>query len=173
MIELSVIRDLVAIFGVIAGLTYYVLIVRNSQRLRKMQIIFNWQQIMTHPENHRVWTNFVYHQNFSDYEDWLEKYGPINNPDAYVMMQATWASIRYTGTILQEGLVKADLIWKIIPLSWCILIYSKMRPLLLHWKEAFHDPHIGQLEDYLYNEARKQFPDVSLASELAKIPKET
>lgn len=172
MIELSVVRDLVAIFGVIAGLTYYVLVVRNSQRLRKMQIIFSWQQLMTRAENHRVWTNFVYHQNFSDYDDYIEKYGPINNPDAYVMMLTTWASIRYTGTILQEGLIRPELVWKITPPSWCILVFSKMQPLLKHWREAFNDPHYGQIEEYLYNEARKQFPEVGRASEMAKIPTE-
>jgi hypothetical protein len=32
MFELSVIRDLVAIFGVIAGLTYYALTVRNQKK---------------------------------------------------------------------------------------------------------------------------------------------
>ena len=44
MIELSVIRDLVAIFGVIAGLTYYMTTVRNQNRTRRAQLymqIFN------------------------------------------------------------------------------------------------------------------------------------
>ena len=38
MIELSVIRDLVAIFGVIAGFSYYVLTVRNAQRNQQHQL---------------------------------------------------------------------------------------------------------------------------------------
>jgi len=33
-----VIRDLVAIFGVIAGFTYYVMTVRNSQRMQQMTL---------------------------------------------------------------------------------------------------------------------------------------
>ena len=32
------IRDLVAIFGVIAGFTYYVMTVRNSQRMQQMTL---------------------------------------------------------------------------------------------------------------------------------------
>ena len=38
MIELSVIRDLVAIFGVLAGFSYYILTVRNAQRNQRMQL---------------------------------------------------------------------------------------------------------------------------------------
>jgi hypothetical protein len=38
MIELSVVRDLVAIFGVIAGFSYYVLTVRNAQRNQQHQL---------------------------------------------------------------------------------------------------------------------------------------
>jgi len=38
MIELSVIRDLVAIFGVIAGFSYYVLTVRNTRKAHELQV---------------------------------------------------------------------------------------------------------------------------------------
>ena len=38
MIEISMVRDLVAIFGVIAGFSYYVLVVRNAQRTREMSL---------------------------------------------------------------------------------------------------------------------------------------
>jgi hypothetical protein len=38
MIELSVVRDLVAIFGVIAGFIYYVLTVRDNQKNQQMQL---------------------------------------------------------------------------------------------------------------------------------------
>ncbi len=38
MFELSVVRDLVAIFGVIAGFGYYVLTVRNKQENQRQQL---------------------------------------------------------------------------------------------------------------------------------------
>ena len=37
MIELSVFRDLVAIFGVIGGFSYYFLTVQNANKARKIQ----------------------------------------------------------------------------------------------------------------------------------------
>ena len=35
-VTLQIVRDVVAIFGVIAGFSYYVLTVRNSQRARAL-----------------------------------------------------------------------------------------------------------------------------------------
>jgi hypothetical protein len=35
---LQVARDLVAIFGVIVGFTYYVIVVRNSQKMQQLQL---------------------------------------------------------------------------------------------------------------------------------------
>ena len=37
MVELSVVRDIVAIFGVIAGFTYYVLTVRNTSKVSQKE----------------------------------------------------------------------------------------------------------------------------------------
>ena len=47
MIELSVIRDLVAIFGVIGGFTYYALTVRNAQRTRELTLKAQEQTLET------------------------------------------------------------------------------------------------------------------------------
>ncbi|TFH13219.1 hypothetical protein E4H04_12340 [Candidatus Bathyarchaeota archaeon] len=63
MIELSTIRDLVAIFGVIAGFSYYVLTVRNKQKnqelaleSRKLSIYTSLRNIFTCA---RVWLVLV------------------------------------------------------------------------------------------------------------------
>jgi hypothetical protein len=47
MIELSTIRDLVAIFGVIAGFSYYVLTVRANQRNQELNLKAQQQQLET------------------------------------------------------------------------------------------------------------------------------
>ncbi len=79
MIELSVIRDLVAIFGVIAGFTYYVLTVKANQKSQKHQqetrqvqflIEFNQQKIQTMVTDF----NEIMKAEWTDYEDWFSKY---------------------------------------------------------------------------------------------------
>jgi hypothetical protein len=47
MVELSVIRDLVAIFGVIAGFSYYVLTVRANKRNQQLMLQAQQQTLVT------------------------------------------------------------------------------------------------------------------------------
>ena len=90
MIELSAVRDVVAIFGVIAGFTYYVSIVRNNQRnqklaleTRKLQIYTTYRQVFTHHDFMRRYVDVMYNQVWEDVDDYFQKYGPSTNPDEY------------------------------------------------------------------------------------------
>ena len=60
MIELSVIRDLVAIFGVIAGFTYYVLSVRNANRSRQTQIFMPIYTYMWNVDLNSKWFEVMF-----------------------------------------------------------------------------------------------------------------
>jgi len=71
MIELSVTRDLVAIFGVIAGFSYYVLTVRNQNRTRQaqlfMQMYNRWNTLEL-----RTQFDIVMNADWNDYEGFIE-----------------------------------------------------------------------------------------------------
>jgi len=54
LLMLQVVRDLVAIFGVIAGFTYYVLTVRNAQKTRRALLFTQIYSDFTRPENLRL-----------------------------------------------------------------------------------------------------------------------
>jgi hypothetical protein len=47
MIELGMVRDLVAIFGVIAGFSYYVMNVRNTRKNQELQLETRQAQLFT------------------------------------------------------------------------------------------------------------------------------
>jgi hypothetical protein len=87
---LQVVRDLVAIFGVIAGFTYYVLTVRNTQKNQQLQLETRQAQLFmqiydkfTNKEYVKDWVDFVFLQEFDDYQEYMEKYGYRNNLDAW------------------------------------------------------------------------------------------
>ena len=90
MIELSVVRDVVAIFGVIAGFTYYVINVRYSQRMQQIQLETRQSQLfmpiyMQYYEKDflKNYRDIVSNWEWSDYNDFMEKYGPNTNPEAF------------------------------------------------------------------------------------------
>ena len=70
MIELSVVRDLVAIFGVIAGFSYYVMTVRNARKALKTQTLMRLREQQMSTE----WMNDyieLLETEWTDYDDFL------------------------------------------------------------------------------------------------------
>ena len=114
MIELSLIRDFLACFGVIAGFSYYVLTVRASQRnmmrtleTRQISLIDN---IVTRSMGENGFRSFfeLMRYEWKDYEDFEKKYGSENNVDATAKRFAVWQDYNLIGLMLRKGLVEAE-----------------------------------------------------------------
>ena len=101
MIELSFVRDLVAIFGVITGLTYYILTVRNTRKARETQIYLSIYSQFREKGFLIQWADIMHNWEWKDWEDWMEKYGPTTNPDAYATFTSV-GSLFYTLGFLQK-----------------------------------------------------------------------
>ena len=89
MIELSTIRDLVAIFGVIAGFSYYVLIVRNTNRARKTQIAMTLSTSVFAIETNRTYQELMIMQ-WDDYDDFQRKYDSVVDPENFSLRWNMW-----------------------------------------------------------------------------------
>jgi hypothetical protein len=65
---LQVVRDLVAVFGVIGGFTYYFITVRNQNKNRKAQLLMGLYETYRSPEFRTQW-NRVIEQEWEDFDD--------------------------------------------------------------------------------------------------------
>jgi len=124
MVELSLIRDLVAIFGVIAGFSYYVLTVKNTEKSREAQI---FMQIMARATDHRWRKGFeeVRGFKFKNYQDFKEYFD--ENPEK-------WDNVFYFYQIMDDlgGLVRGGFI------GVEILAYTYMSPFTTGWEKIEH-----------------------------------
>jgi hypothetical protein len=114
MVELSVIRDMVTIFGVLTGLTYYTLTVRASQRnmrqtleTRQISLIDN---MVTRSMSEQGFKNLfeLLRYEWDDFEDFERKYGSENNLEATAKRFSVWQDYNLIGLMLRKGLVEAD-----------------------------------------------------------------
>ena len=87
MVELSVVRDLVAIFGVIAGFSYYVIVVNNTRKNQQLQLEIRQAQLFSQFMFQVFTTEFIkqyfdlFEMDWDDYDDYWKKYGLLSNPD--------------------------------------------------------------------------------------------
>jgi len=167
MIELSTIRDLVAIFGVIAGFSYYVLTVRANQRnqeltlksqkhatdTREAQLFLNLMNTFTTPENVKIQDEILFNWTYTDFEDWLQKYGPETNPDAFALFDSTCSQLEAMGVLVRHGLINPEILKDMIS-GHVTGMWEKYEPIIQAFREHYNFPQaFGQFE-YLYNQIK-------------------
>ena len=149
MIELSVIRDLVAIFGVIAGFSYYVLTVRNAQKERQMGMLMQLYQTKHSPEGiYRMWRIMVL--TWDDFDDYLEKWGPYDHPEVteeLKLITSSWSFYDGLGKILKEGMVDLDTVYEMLGLR-ILMVWFKYETIIKSLRN-FEEGNPGS--DYLSN----------------------
>jgi hypothetical protein len=163
MIEISVIRDLVAIFGVIAGFSYYVLTVRNQQKSQRLAEETRQLQIITElagradVEGSKIFIELL-NMEWTDYNDFEMKYGSDNNPDNYAKRTAFSGQIRAMGLMLRRGLVDRDLLFE--TMGWLPYLYwMKFKENWAESEKRYGTPQTGETEEWLAKECIKWYEE--------------
>ena len=121
MIELSVIRDLVTIFGVLAGFSYYVLTVRNAQRnqqqqleTRQAQLLMNIMNTFRSKEFRTQWHK-LFELKIENIESVYREYrSDIAIITAWTSVLAYFDSI---GVLVKNGMISVELIHSLMASS--------------------------------------------------------
>ncbi|MHA2393461.1 MAG: DUF4760 domain-containing protein [Promethearchaeota archaeon] len=164
MIELGVIRDLVAIFGVIAGLTYYVMTVRNTQRNQQMQLDTRQAQLFMQIYslfNDQKWMqnylDVIYRWDFTDFEDWLGKYGPEADSESASKYGSLMAYFEGVGVLVDQGLIDTEAVSRLLSTN-LIYLWEKMGPLIKERRKLMNNPFTWEYVEWLYNRVKKERP---------------
>ena len=159
------VRDLVAIFGVIGGLTYYFITVRNQHKTRKAQLLMGLYDTYRSPEFRTQWSDVI-NQEWDNFDDFWEKYGRDTNSDAWVNWISVISYFHGIGVLLKKGLIDIDLVEELL-VNIIFISWARMESNLKGFRETVagqrfggqgrssrYDPYSGF--DYLYNELKKR-----------------
>ena len=159
MVELSVIRDLVACFGVLAGFSYYVLTVRATRKNQQLQLEARKAQIYSQVYSWFVQTESqveymeMLNWEWTDYGDFEKKYGSDNNVLAFAKRGRVWASFELMGMMVREGTIE---IKSIYPLHIMTLFHwFKFKDIIAEQRKRYYTPLFHENWEYLVNEMIK------------------
>ena len=159
MIDISMIRDLVAIFGVIAGFSYYVMTVRNAQKNQRLQLETRQAQLFMpiystyQSEDHIKAVSEIMKWEWEDYDDYMAKYGSEANPEAYMMYRKVFGYLEGLGVLVRRGLIDPSLVDDLM--SGLIIGYwEKFEPIFVERRRQLNWPQVGEQIEYLYNQVR-------------------
>ena len=165
MIELSVIRDLVAIFGVIAGFSYYVLTVRNAQRTRDLTLKAQEQAVETRQlqlfmqlyektlakENWTAYLEILNEWSWKDFNDFWNKYGEDNNLEAWRKLTMTCAPFEHIGLLVRDGMIEPKRVWDFYGF-FLTNLWEKILPVVDGYREKIgHESFLEWFEDLYYD----------------------
>lgn len=156
MIELSTIRDLVAIFGVIAGFSYYVLTVRNTGKNQQQQLETRQAQLFMQmynkwDDNLRESFNLICEIKYEDFSDFWRKYGSGSENDMTMHFSRMAFWMEGMGVLVKEGLVSM----RLVALTWAgssRMVWEKLSPIIDEWRVASNYPRLWSETEYLCTE---------------------
>ena len=106
----TMIRDIVTIFGVIAGFSYYFMTVRMNQRAMRINLTNNLiQQIST--DEFIIKVSELMYMEWDDYDDFERKYGSDVNFENYIKRNSVWGAYDSLGNLLRIGMADKDIIF--------------------------------------------------------------
>ena len=161
---LQAVRDFVAIFGVIAGLTKYIFTVRDVQNIRKLSLKVQEQEVETRQA--QLFMQIVNHYSQPSMIEAIDLYNrlELNSLEDYLKIWADhekvkilrryWSWVEGIGVLVRENYldikVIAGLMSGIIKQGW-----EKKAPYVLEMREAHSFPRLYIEWEYLYNELMK------------------
>ena len=151
MVELSVIRDGVAIAGVLIALAYYIINIRHQRETRQAQLFMDlYNNHITEP-NIKMLIEMINLWEWEDYDDYISKYGIQNNLEASTKMRLYFANMEGIGVLCKKGLIDPELVYG-SQYGSIIMMWEKFLPIIEEIRKRRNAPHIYEDPEYLYNE---------------------
>jgi len=160
MVELSTILNLIQAGGIIIGVTYYIMNIQNNHRNQELQLETRQAQLFMplyetyRNKEFRRQVREIRDQEWENVADFLEKYGPDNNPDAFSSRVAVSSYFDGIGVLLKRDLVDIQMVNDLIGNS-VLTVWEKIGSILVHTRERINNPYVYTDFEYLYYEIQK------------------
>jgi hypothetical protein len=162
MIELSIIRDLVAIAGVFIALSYYIMNLRNLRQTRQAQIYLNIMETFRSTEFLRQW-HITETARWKDFDDYKEKYSPENNPEVLTASTTVFLFFESVGTLVRKKLIDFDLVDGQLAIA-IVAHWRRWESIILGDRGYFQSPGFWSDFEYIYKELDKTGQYASIRS---------
>ena len=156
--------------ALIVGIVYYLTIMRNQQKTRELALKAQEQAIETRQtgifmqlfqflnteESWRTYIDLMYQTEWKDFDDFWEKYGPINNPEMYSKINNLWMVYGEIGTLVYNGTLRLEQAGDLLGIM-PIRQWKKWEPIIIKhreqvgWEDSYiHFEYLGKIfEKYL------------------------
>jgi len=151
-LDIPSISAIVASAGVIVGVAFAVLQLRDLVKNRQTDLVMRLYSAYGSREFQEAWVETL-RLEFKDYRDYLKKYGATSEKPVYTSVNMVASFFEGIGILLRRRLIDIALVDDLFS-SDIVITWHKMKPLVEGWREHFKRPQISEWFEYLYNEMK-------------------
>ena len=113
MIQIDYLPIVLTGIGIMVAIVYYTLTLRNANKTRQAQLFMSLYETMRSQE-FREQFNEIIRQEWSDFDDFWDKYGQDNNPEAWTKWQSVAMFYHGMGILVKKGLVEPSMLDELV-----------------------------------------------------------
>jgi hypothetical protein len=153
MVSIDQLLYLLPVVALSISLIYYGMNLRNASETRKIQLY--WQVLGSIGTREFLTHYFViiYDQEYESYEEWVEKYGPRTNREAYVSYYYVTRIYQCLAHLVREDVLPLEILAEQIRPRAIITLWETIQPVVRHHREHTNPKAFDDLE-YLHNEMK-------------------
>ena len=147
MVDITEISAIVAAAGILVGVAYYILDMRNQTKVRQTDLIVNLYSVFATEEFQKEMFTLMTDTEIKDYNTFRKKYA-VNVPPTGLFFEEV-------GVLLGRKLADIGLISNLFgPLA--MGLWEKTKPIVEDARRQLNSPGFGSGFEYLYNELKKR-----------------
>jgi len=172
--------------GILVGVFYYIMTIRTNQRnqeisLKNQELTLQSQEQSLETRQAQLFmtiyskfydkgfmkdlVDIILNWGWENYDDFMEKYGPWENPESYSTFTACNDYFEGIGVLVKRNLIEASLIDDLV--SGLVMMYwDKTESIIREIRVRQNYPQFSEYFEYLYNEvkiiAEEQHPELNL-----------
>jgi hypothetical protein len=147
--------------GLTASIIYYATIIQNANKARQRELIYqriptinadfynNWRRLFT-----AKW------QTYQEFQEYISE-----NPREYGYFAFITITLNSVGLLLKENVIDPERIFSVYTPNMTITTWNRSYPVIKVWREGYGYSELYSGLEYLYNEARKRYPDMRWGKE--------
>jgi hypothetical protein len=163
MVELTIalVLDVVRTCGILVGIYYYLTILRNQEKNRMINMVFQSMQTRTSEYFEDVYDVVEPLFGWKTVEEFNELYNWKKTPEIIVKRSSIQNQLSAWGLLLREGLIDVDFIGRLYPPSYVITWWERNEPIYLDNRKRTNNPEYMKDLELLYQSLKKRYPNVS------------
>jgi hypothetical protein len=158
LIVLQTVSYLIAALSFAVTCAYYIMNLKNTQRnmqltleSRNTQIFLQLMNYLKAETGH--WTQFMLTYEWSDFDDYMNKYGPTGNPEAWDEQSKHLTTFEGLGILIDKKMIDLSLVYEAYG-DWVLRYWEKFQPVVVKFRKTY-GPEFLEWTEYLVSELRK------------------